>query len=397
VVTGFAEALSAPEVVWSLIDAGCEVISFSRRGRRAALRSSRWTAIREITAPEKDSAAATNELESLLTGLHLPSRYHVFLPLDDTSLWLGSRMRVPKGWRVAGPLGEDAIFSLDKWKQIEAAQVAGFNVASSSVITNVAELEEERDCLPLMLRPVSAINHRGSALAKGHNWICSDEAELKRAAEAWQGKGALLVQPYICGGGEGVFGLAREGEVVGWSAHRRLRMMNPHGSGSSACVSQPVPNEVKASAERLIAAQRWQGLFMIELLRDMNGTPWFVEFNGRPWGSMALALRQGLNYPAWAVQTVLGQKPLATGKKATAGGMECRNLGRDLVHLLFVLRGPKSQAVQRWPSFWHSVREQVRIPRRLSFYNWRSDDWRVFVADTWITIREQILKRPVKR
>ena len=38
VTIGFAEALSAPEVTWSLVDAGFKVIAFSRRGRRGALR-----------------------------------------------------------------------------------------------------------------------------------------------------------------------------------------------------------------------------------------------------------------------------------------------------------------------------------------------------------------------
>ena len=62
VAIGFAEALSAPEVTWSLADAGFKVIAFSRKGRRGALRHSHHVAIFEITAPEKDCAAALAEL-----------------------------------------------------------------------------------------------------------------------------------------------------------------------------------------------------------------------------------------------------------------------------------------------------------------------------------------------
>ena len=43
-------------------------------------------------------------------------------------------------------------------------------------------------------------------------------------------------------------------------------------------------------------------MFMLELLRDAAGTPWFMEVNGRPWGSMALAVRRGFDYPVWAVR-----------------------------------------------------------------------------------------------
>ena len=39
---GIAEAVSAPEVEWSLVDAGFTVVAFSRRGRVAALRRQIW-------------------------------------------------------------------------------------------------------------------------------------------------------------------------------------------------------------------------------------------------------------------------------------------------------------------------------------------------------------------
>ena len=43
------------------------------------------------------------------------------------------------------------------------------------------------------------------------------------------------------------------------------------------------------------------------LLRDGEGTAWFMELNGRAWGSMALARRLGHEYPRWAVQAALGE------------------------------------------------------------------------------------------
>src|ERR1700693_4133373 len=93
VLVGFAEAMSAPEVVWSLVDAGFEVAAFARKGRRTALRHSRHVVVHEITAPEEDSVAATRELSALLsrTGEGRADQ-HILLPLDDASLWLGARM-----------------------------------------------------------------------------------------------------------------------------------------------------------------------------------------------------------------------------------------------------------------------------------------------------------------
>ena len=152
---------------------------------------------------------------------------------------------------------------------------------------------------PIILRPVDCVPMVQGRVFKSRNWICADSDELKSAVSQWAGRVPLLIQPFITGTGEGVFGLAAPDGIRAWSSHRRLRMMNPGGSGSSACISQPVTEDLKLKAQAFLAATGWRGLFMIEILRDHSGTPWFVELNGRCWGSMALSRRQGLEYPAW--------------------------------------------------------------------------------------------------
>ena len=131
---------------------------------------------------------------------------------------------------------------------------------------------------------------------------------------------------------------------------------------------------------------------MIELLRTQDGKAWFVEFNGRAWGSMALSRRQSLEYPAWAVKLAINPSDPLRLNSSVSEGMICRHLGRELMHLLFVLRGSKSRAVKRWPSFWKALFAIFKINKRSSLYNWRRDDWRVFVTNSWYTIRDQVFK-----
>ena len=257
VVVGFAEALSAPEVVWSLVDSGYKVIAFSRKGRHAALRHSRHVTIHEITAPEKDCAAALTELAAFLeSSRNATQGHHVLLPLDDAAVWLCSLIPPSSGWILAGPRGNCAELALNKQQQIQAASAAGFNVPATSIVSTVEELSACAPHFPVILRPANAVSVHETRLRKGRNWICSDEAELNLARSAWNGSYPLLVQPFLEGTGEGVFGLATENGVVAWSAHRRLRMMNPHGSGSSACVSQAVPNAVKAPVAAFVQSVR---------------------------------------------------------------------------------------------------------------------------------------------
>jgi len=395
ILAGFANALSAPEVAWSLVDAGFQVVFFAKRGRPSAVRHSRHAKVYEITAPEENSARTASELSELMSLLDDQEGRHVLLPLDDSAVWLCDQVIFPGGWVLAGPRGRCAELAMDKGRQIEAAGEAGFNVPKSTLVSGPSEVPTDL-CFPAILRPATAVVVGKGRLEKGGNWICADERELARAFDAWGNRGGqLLLQPFMQGIGEGIFGLATDDGVVQLSSHRRLRMMNPHGSGSSACAAQPVPEEMRAPVERFIRKSGWVGMFMIELLRDRSGRRWFIELNGRSWGSMALARRQGLEYPAWSAQIALDSRYSAPPSRAVDGPIECRNLGREVMHLLFVLRGSKSRAIEAWPSFWGTVRELLSIPRRTTFYNWRRDDWKVFVADSFNSIREQVFK--VKR
>jgi hypothetical protein len=300
--------------------------------------------------------------------------------LDDTALWLCNRLKLKPGWRLAGPHGTAAELALDKTIQIQSARAAGFNVLPTTVANTASEVLTRCKELPLILRPASAVLPENGRLRKGRNWICATRTELDRAITEWAGAWPLLVQPFVSGHGEGVFGLAADDGVRAWSAHRRLRMMNPHGSGSSACVSQLVPLEISAASEAFIQQTGWRGLFMVELLRDHSGKLWFVEFNGRPWGSLALARRQGFEYPAWAARLALNPEAGVDLHLQDEKPVVCRNAGREFMHLLFVLRGPKSKAFQEWPSFWRTARELLRVRRNDFFYNWRRDDLKVFFS-----------------
>ncbi len=124
---------------------------------------------------------------------------------------------------------------------------------------------------------------------------------------------------------------------------------------------------------------------MTELHRDAEGRAWFVELNGRPWGSMALARRRGPESPAWTVRAALD--PCFVPDAAADGPhVVCRHLGMEIAHLAFVLRGPQSKAVESWPSLWRSVLAVLTPGRDRASYNWKPSEPRVFAADTWRTI-----------
>ena len=104
VVTVFAEALSAPEVAWSLLDAGFNVTSIARRGRGSALRHSRKVVCHEICPPEQDMAQALRDMVSVLNSFgDRHNRPVLLFPLDDTALWMCSELAPNESWIVVGP------------------------------------------------------------------------------------------------------------------------------------------------------------------------------------------------------------------------------------------------------------------------------------------------------
>lgn len=370
VLIGFADALAAIECAWSLRAAGFGVVAFARRGARPALAASRAVRVVEVTAPEDDAALCAAEIEAIVA-----QRAPVaVLPLDDHAVWVCDRagLKVP----VAGPTGSDAEFALDKRLQIAAAESAGFAVPPRGGTG------------PWFVKPALALVEADGKLLRPSGRLAATAAEADDIAAGIDGP--VLVQDAVSGVGEGVFGLAAATGVRGWSGHRRVRMMNPRGSGSSACRSLDVAEPERAATEKLLrGALDWHGLFMVELLRDRtSGTAWFMEVNGRPWGSMALAVRRGYDYPAWAVELAL-DPAFSPVEPVNPGELTVRHLGRELVHLAAVMKGASGADAEVWPGRLETVR--ALVPRRGErWYNWHRGERRVFWRDTVATVAGQL-------
>ena len=393
---GFAGALAAPEVVWSLASHGFQITAFGKRGRKCPIDKSRFVRVEEITPADVDCQQSVQDITALAAQLASKSETPlVVMPLDDEAVWLCGKADLGYNTVLAGPRGQGVELALDKQKQIELARKAGFAVPATRLIQRREDAFLEPIRYPVVFKPSDAVIHAGNRLGKGRSWVCSDSAEMEAALQSWNGGSPMLLQEFIPGTGEGFFGIATPAGVKAWSRHRRVRMMNPHGSGASACLGVlEQDREMEAAGEKFVQSGGWKGLFMIELLRDEAGKLWFMEFNGRTWGSMALARRSGLEYPAWAAQLALdpsfqinpaarpaGQKPLL-----------CRHLGRELVHLMFVLKGSRSRAITRWPSFWQSFFQVFRFGGDDRWYNWNDSDKAVFFNDVTTTVGNQIFR-----
>lgn len=383
VLIGFGEALPAAETIFSLRSAGHRVSVFAQE-RGLPLERLRPERVIYL-GPGTAEAVAT--LRATMNGTNAPD---FLFPLDDAGLWLANEA-LDEDSRLIGATGQQAQIALDKTLQIAAAQHAGLAVPETHVLRGPGDLDA-RVSLPAIAKPALAIHVQADRLSKGKACYLLTQDDVAHLADSLSDMMVpLLVQPLVRGVGEGVFGFATPQGVRCWSGHRRLRMMNPHGSGSSACMSCPPNADTRQKVEIFLAEIGWRGPFMVELLRDADGTAWFMELNGRIWGSLALARRQGFEYPAWAVADAIepGFCPISPDPFVAPQPLVLRNLGREILHLAFLLRGPKSTFHRRdWPRFWKSLRGVLKPAHPRFFYNYDLAHPLYFLFDTLWTLRK---------
>lgn len=376
-LVGFAEALAAPESIWSLFDAGFRVTAFTRRGARPPIRRFSPVDLVEVASPATDWHASLDDIVRAASRLGVDA----LMPLDDEAVWLCARYAESADRPVVGPVGDRAAFALDKRLQVTRARAAGFAVPETMQFDSADALGSSPAHLPFptVVKRALAVDARTAAVIRAPTVICGDRKELPRTAAAYPRGTPLVLQRWIKGTGLGIFGLMSNAGLLAVSASRKLRMVDPHGSAASAVTPVAPDSEVVAASERLLRDVGWRGLFMVELLDD-GSTTWFVELNGRTWGQMALQRRLGLEYPAWAAALQLFNEEPVVGPAAFPTFL-CRHLGYEIGHVLAVLKGPRTRAIA-FPSRLDTLCDVAHVRRSDRWYNVRRDALGVFVQDT---------------
>ena len=169
--------------------------------------------------PESDLEKSLSDLEALLESLDSADAgsERILLPLDDTAVWLCSKMQALRQWRLAGPSTACVDLALNKLFQTEKAQEAGFNVPKTRVVHTADELlsVSRSEPFPMVLKPLECVSVGQGRVQKCKIWVCANASEVERTIEEWKERVPLLAQPFISGTGEGVFGLATSQQEFG--------------------------------------------------------------------------------------------------------------------------------------------------------------------------------------
>jgi len=107
----------------------------------------------------------------------------------------------------------------------------------------------------------------------------------------------------------GFFCVAREGEIISWHGHERLRTF-PEKGGVTVFSRSQYDRECKEIASRLIREMNWSGFAMVEFLHDDRTSEWkIIELNPRLWGSVMLSEFCGAKLLSNYVKVLTDEEP----------------------------------------------------------------------------------------
>lgn len=279
--------------------------------------------------------------------LILPMTERTTLPLSQNRELVYSA-----GGRLALPLHEVVLQAFDKQYTTQLAESLGVVVPQTILLNELGQARQSAVIAryPVVLKPRSSeeVSRAGQVSPTGAPIYARDASEFMRAYQELSRRCLdVLVQDYVEGAGVGYFALMRQGELRAEFAHRRLRDVHPTGSGSALRESAHPDARVREAALAILSALKWHGVAMVEFRRRADGTPVFIEVNGRFWNSLPLAVYAGVDFPAWLAE--LAERGDVAPDANYKAGVRCRWMLGDFRHLIEVWRGAPAGYPGKFP------------------------------------------------
>jgi predicted ATP-grasp superfamily ATP-dependent carboligase len=276
----------------------------------------------------------------------------LLLPVTDltTNIVIGNRKRFGNA-KIPYPEQEPFEELTDKISLASTAKKLGIRVPRGWSIVSVTQAREIAEVIgyPVVIKPPRSEFCLSGKWQRTQVKIASSPIELSQILEQSFASGItqILLQEFVPGHGAGIFALYNGGAPVGFFAHQRVREKPP--SGGVSVVSESIaPDSVMLDwSRKLLESASWHGLAMVEYRVGQGGEIFLMEINGRPWGSIQLAISAGFDFPYLLSRVADGQSVSAPDVRT---GIRNRWLLGDLDHLLLSFRD-KYRSKQSGPGY----------------------------------------------
>ena len=333
----------------------------ANRGQFAAAKLSRFCSA-TLAYP-----VSTDNIEAFLDAIRefvTSNAIELVVPVTDwTLLPLSEHRERFQGlcWLALPPANAVRLAS-DKYQTAEIARSVGISVPRTWLIRNQSDLPVASDLkFPVVVKDRFSLRWVNGKGVFGSVAYADDKESLQRKIiHRLKAAGDVLVQEFVSGTGIGFSCFATDEGLFlpfGWE---RIREIDPRGSASSCRKSISLDAQlVKASGE-LIQEIGFKGIAMVEYKKAGHGPPILMEINGRPWGSIALPIASGIDYPRYLIDWWL-TRALPPRQIDYNPGITCRRVVGELTHLNNVRLGKPDKWPGEYPSFWSTL-AKVAVP-----------------------------------
>jgi predicted ATP-grasp superfamily ATP-dependent carboligase len=244
----------------------------------------------------------------------------------------------------------------DKYQTLQIAQSLGIRTPRTWLIGSERDLGSvPANQFPLVVKDRFSIRWRdGRAIFGGVSYAYSRDELQRKVNDRLAAAGDVLVQEFAAGTGVGFSCFVAGGEVRIPFQWKRIREVDPRGSASSCRESSALDERIENDSGRLIQRIGFEGIAMVEYKVDGNNGPVLMEINGRPWGSIALPIASGVDYPRYLIEWCL-RGELPPKEIPYPAGITCRRMVGELTHLSNVRAGKPANWPLPYPSFWRSL------------------------------------------
>ncbi|MGA2831646.1 MAG: ATP-grasp domain-containing protein [Terracidiphilus sp.] len=315
-----AESAAGLETVQSLGRYGCTVHTAAFQARQR-FRSSRFVRRHFLLGTLKDEAI--HDLVSLFEA----EKYDLVVPATEVSLLAMLSPEIPDSLyqRAALAPRPSVQTALDKQAVWELAQRIGVRVPTSELVCSSSS---QPDTFPVVLKPVHSKRNADGVVKEFGVTIVRDLTQWRAALTTTYQGIPVQQQQYIPGKGLGVEMLFQHGKPQWAFLHERVHELPLTGGGSSYRVSLALRDDLVESATLLLSALDWHGVAMVEFKVTPSGDAYLMEINPRLWGSLALAIDCGVDFPVGLLRLATGQPIPPQPRYRT--GYYTRNLYRDI-------------------------------------------------------------------
>lgn len=231
-------------------------------------------------------------------------------PVRDSTSFIISKYisQIPKKCKTFLPNHKDFLEFQDKGNVVNHCKNLNILIPKT-IFGNSLSIKTYNDLVqilgePIMAKPRISSGSRGIVLLKDQQSFESFISSHSKKLDEY------IFQEYIPHGGAlGVHSLYRKGKLVATNTHIRIREY-PHSGGPSTLRRSGRHQISEYFADKLLSSINWNGLAMVEFrIHKETKFPYVMEINPRLWGSLAVDIHSGIDFPSLTLDLAYDKKP----------------------------------------------------------------------------------------